>query len=129
LLKYKGFSLLAEYVDASAKHLDLAYTDENASTILIPTQISEFLALGESYSIQTGYVTKKGLSFDLRYESVTPEFDSNTASILGDANSYTFGVTKYFDNNNLKMQASFSKIEPSIGTHQSFGEFLIQILF
>jgi hypothetical protein len=69
------------------------------------------------------------LSFDLRYESVTPEFDSNTASILGDANSYTFGVTKYFDNNNLKMQASFSKIEPSIGTHQSFGEFLIQILF
>jgi len=129
LLKYKGFSLLAEYVDASAKHLDLAYTDENASTILIPTQISEFLVLGESYSIQTGYVTKKGLSFDLRYESVTPEFDSNTASILGDTNSYTFGVTKYFDNNNLKMQASFSKIEPSIGTHQSFGEFLIQILF
>ena len=67
--------------------------------------------------------------FDLRFESSTPEFNSNSSSVLKDANSYTFGLTKYFDNNNLKMQASYSKLDLENGNNQSFGEFLIQVIF
>lgn len=129
LVKYSGFSLLLEYVNASADNLDLLYTNEAASTILVPGQISNFLILGDSYNIQTGYVTNNGLSFDIRFESSTPEFSSNSSSVLKDANSYTFGLTKYFDNNNLKMQASYSKLDLENGNNQSFGEFLIQVIF
>lgn len=45
LLKYKGFSLSAEYANASADGLDLMYTDEAATQILAPQQISEFLVI------------------------------------------------------------------------------------
>lgn len=129
LLKYKGFSFLAEYANASAEGLDLVYTDEAASQILAPQQISEFLVLGDSYNVQAGYVTKKGLGFDVRYESATPEFESNLNSLLTDYTSFTLGLTKYFDNNNLKMQASLSSIDVKNGSNQTVGEFLIQIVF
>jgi len=129
MLKYKGFSLLAEYANASAEGLDLVYTDEAATQILAPQQISEFLVLGDSYNVQAGYVTKKGFGFDLRYESATPEFESNLNSLLTDYSGFTLGLTKYFDNNNLKMQASLSSIDIKNGGNQTVGEFLIQIVF
>lgn len=129
LLKYKGFSFLAEYANASAEGLDLVYTDEAATQILAPQQISEFLVLGNSYNLQTGYVTKSGFGFDLRYESATPEFESNLNSLLTDYSSYTLGLTKYFDNNNLKMQASVSRIDFTNGSNQTIAEFLVQIVF
>ena len=129
LLKYKGFSLLAEYAIARAEGLDLVYTDEAATQILAPQQISEFLVLGDSYNVQAGYVTKKGFGFDLRYESATPEFESNLNSLLTDYSGFTLGLTKYFDNNNLKMQASISSIDIKNVGNQTVGEFLIQIVF
>jgi hypothetical protein len=129
LLKYKGFSFLAEYANASAEGLDLVYTDEAATQILAPQQISEFLVLGDSYNLQTGYVTKSGFGFDLRYESATPEFESNLNSLLTDYSSYTLGLTKYFDNNNLKIQASVSSIDFTNGSNQTIAEFLVQIVF
>ncbi|ULC59565.1 hypothetical protein MBM09_00985 [Flaviramulus sp. BrNp1-15] len=129
LLKYKGFSLLAEYANASAEGLDLVYVDETALTVLAPQQISEYLVLGDSYNVQAGYVTEKGFSVDFRYESATPEFESNLNSILSDASSYTFGITKYFDNNNLKMQASLTTIDLAQGNNQTIGELVFQIIF
>jgi hypothetical protein len=129
LLKYKGFSFLVEYANASAEGLELVYTDEAATEILAPQQISEFLILGDSYNLQAGYVTKSGFGFDLRYESATPEFESNLNSLLTDYSSYTLGLTKYFDNNNLKMQASVSSIDVTNGSNQTIAEFLVQIVF
>lgn len=129
LLKYNGFSLLAEYVNTSAGNLDLVYTDANATQILAPTQISQFLVLGDSFNVQTGYVTKSGFSFDVRYENMTPEFENQTASILQDANAYTFGISKYFKNNSLKVQTSYSSINPSVGNNISQFQLLMQIAF
>ena len=129
LLKYKGFSFLVEYANASAEGLKLVYTDEAATEILAPQQISEFLILGDSYNLQAGYVTKTGFGFDLRYEGATPEFESNLNSLLTDYSSYTLGLTKYFDNNNLKMQASLSSIDVTNGSNQTIAEFLVQIVF
>lgn len=129
LMKYKGFSFLVEYVNASAEGLDIVYIDDTATTLLAPQQISEYLVLGDSYNFQAGYVTQKGFSFDFRYESATPEFESNQNSILSDASSYTFGISKYFDNNNFKMQAAFTTIDVANGNSQTIGEVVFQIVF
>ena len=49
LLKYKGFSFLGEYAIVTAKGLQGAYLNANGASLLIPTQISQFLALGTGY--------------------------------------------------------------------------------
>lgn len=129
LMKYKGFSFLAEYANTSATGIDEVYIDENATQILAPTQISEFLALGDNYNFQLGYVTKKGYSFDVRYGTSTPEFDNNALSLLSDFNATTFGFSKYFNGNSLKLQTSYSIINPSIGENINQFQILFQIAF
>jgi hypothetical protein len=129
LMKFKGFSLLAEFTDASVGDIGIAYVDENSTAILAPGEISQRLALGESYNVQLGYVLKSGWSLDLRTQATTPEFDLNPDSVLRDYSSYTVGVTKYFKSNNLKMQAAFTSVDyTNLGT-QTIGEFLVQIAF
>jgi hypothetical protein len=129
LLKYKGFSFLGEYANASASNLDKPFIDEAATQILAPQQISQFLIIGDSYTMQAGYVTKKGFSFDLRYENTKPEFENFIGSLLPDSNSYTLGFTKYFKQNNLKMQAAFTSIDYSQGSNMTVIEFVVQIGF
>jgi hypothetical protein len=115
LLKYKGFSFLAEYANTSATGIDLAFVDESATQILAPQQISQFLALGDSYNLQLGYVTKNGYSFDVRYANTTPEFDNFAGSVLSDMTQTSFGFSKYFYDNALKLQALYSIFEPAVG--------------
>lgn len=129
LLKYQGFSALLEYANGAASGLDRLFIDENATTILAPTQISQFLILGDSFTAQAGYVTTSGLSFDFRYENSQPEFDTNTDSLLSDFSNYTFGITKYFDGNNLKLQAAISTTDFAQGNNITTGELLFQIVF
>ncbi|PRP66244.1 hypothetical protein [Nonlabens agnitus] len=129
LMKYKGFSFLGEYVNSSASNLGTPFLDTNANDILAPTEVSEYLVLGDSYSLQAGYVTKSGFSLDLRYENTNPEFENNLSSLLRDSNSYTIGLTKYFLDHNLKLQASFSKIEFAQGDDLNVGELVFQIVF
>lgn len=129
LLKYQGFSFLAEYVNASASNLDLVFTDANSTQILVPGQISEFLVLGDSFNLQTGYVTKSGYSLDLRYESLSPEFENNVNSILQNSSAFTVGFTKYFKGNNLKVQTAYSSFNPAAGNNISQFEVLFQIAF
>jgi hypothetical protein len=129
LLKYKGFSLLAEYANASADGLELIYTDQAATQILAPQQISDFLVLGDSYNFQAGYVSKNGYGFDFRYESATPEFESNLNSLMAESSSFTYGLTKYFDNNNLKVQAALTTTELGIGNTVTMGELIFQVVF
>ena len=129
LLKYRGFSALFEYTNAAASGLDRLYTNTNATTILAPTQISEFLVLGDSFTAQAGYVTTGGLSFDFRFENSSPEFNNNAASVLSEFSNYTFGITKYFDGNNLKLQAAISTTDFAQGNNITTGELLFQIVF
>lgn len=129
LMKYKGFSMLLEYTNASVSGIDEIYVDQSATTILAPTQISEFLFLGDSFVGQIGYVTKSGLSFDFRYENTSPEFSANNNSLLSDFDNYTFGFTKYFDGNNIKLQAAISTTDFAQGNNITTGELLFQIVF
>ncbi|WP_445749092.1 hypothetical protein [Polaribacter sp.] len=129
LFKYKGFSFLGEYANATVNGLNINYLDDAASQILAPQQISEFLVLGDSYNLQFGYVTEKGFSFDMRYESNSPEFATNLNSFLTDASSYTFGLSKYLNNNKLKIQATITSVNNQNGNNQTFGELMMQIAF
>ncbi len=107
LFKYKGFSLLAEYVNTTATTLDNTFLNAGATRPLYLTEISEYLVLGDGYNVQAGYVTKSGYSLDLKYEKLNQEFDNN-ASLLLDQEAYTIGFTKYFKGNNFKIQSSVS---------------------
>ena len=107
-LKYKGFSFVFEYADSFASGLNNIYTDTNL-TILQPSQISEYLVLGDSQGIQFGYFTKSGYSLDFIYEQFNPEFDLNTNSILNKSTNMGVGISKYLVGNKLKLQTSVFK--------------------
>ena len=108
-LKYKGFSFVFEYADSFASGLNNIYTDPNGLTILQPSQISEYLVLGDSQGIQFGYLTKSGYSLDFIYEQFNPEFDLNTNSILNKSSNLGVGISKYLVGNKLKLQTSIFK--------------------
>ena len=130
LLKYKGFSFLAEYADAAASGLNQTYTD--TFNLLIPQQISEYLVLGSSYNFQLGYIFQNDIGIDFRYEFSTPEFtneinNSYENSILQDFENMSFGMSKYFDNNNLKIQVGASSIKYFYGDETTIAELVCQI--
>mgnify|MGYP003685434769 FL=1 len=130
LLKYKGFSFLAEYADAAASGLNETYSD--TFNLLIPKQISEYLVLGSSYNFQLGYVFQNDIGIDFRYEFSTPEFTNeiNNAyenSILQDFENMSLGISKYFDNNNLKIQVGASSIKYFYGNETTIAELVCQI--
>ena len=128
LLKYKGFSILGEYVDAAASGLNETYSDIDPIQILIPNQISEFLVLGDSYNMQMGYVFSNKISIDFRYEFSEPEFENET-SLLQDYENYTIGLTKFFDDNNLKLQLAVSNTTFAYGNESTNAELVFQIAF
>jgi hypothetical protein len=129
LLKYKGFSFLGEYNNSTADDIDLVYTNDTATQLLVPQEISSYFLLGDNYNFQAGYMLPKGFSIDTRYEISKPEFSTYTNSLLKDSNSYTIGLTKYFSGNNLKIQTSFTAIQIENGAKQQIGSLLMQIAF
>lgn len=107
LIKFKGFSVLGEYVRSSALSLEGSFVNSTATVPLFMTEISNYLVLGNGYNIQGGYVSKTGLSLDFKYEKLTKEFN-NTSSLLSNQDAFTVGITKYLKGNNLKIQSSVS---------------------
>ena len=75
LLKYRGLSFLAEYVNASASSLEQIYVDAIAFSLLQPTQISEYLALGSGLNFNLGYILKNNVGFDISYSKILPEYE------------------------------------------------------
>ncbi len=130
LAKYKGFSFLGEYINTSAANLAGVRLDTTGtiSSILRPGQISQYLTLGNAISAQLGYVTKSGYALDLRYESLNPEFKDNTASILQQTEVSTLGLSKYFNGNKLKVQASVSNVRYGSGRSALNTELMMQVV-
>ncbi len=126
--KYKGFSLLTEYVIATGKVTEGTFIDPTGIDAIKTTEISQLLSLGNGLNIQTGYIYKKKYGIDCRYSMVTPEFSDNANSIIQKRNEWTLGFTKYVDENNLKYGASFSQIDN--GTSKTtVGSFMVQVAF
>ena len=110
LLKYRGFSFLGEYVTANASSLEQVYIDPIAISLLQPTQISEYLAIGSGLNFSLGYILKNNLGFDIGYSSISPEFDKNLNSIIKSNDEFRFGLSRYFLENNLKISSTYSII-------------------
>jgi hypothetical protein len=130
LVKFKGFSLLAEFINSSASGLSGTYTDSVPNApYLKPGQISQYLVLGNAYNVQAGYVTKSGYSLDLRYEKQDPEFPNEPLSVLPKAEVATIGLSKYFPDNRLKIQATVSQIKFVNNVKAIQSELLLQVVF
>ena len=129
LFKYKGIRFLGEYVFATATELQGSFTDELATIPLIPTEISEYLALGRAYNLQLGYVTKSGFGVDLRMENSNPEFESNPNTVVTKTDAYGVSICQYFKGNDLKLQASFLQTQLSNNTKLLYGGLTFQLVF
>lgn len=127
LFKFKGFSFLAEYANASALSLQQIYTDPLAISLLQPSQISEFLALGSAINFNLGYVLNNGIGIDLSFSEVTPEYDLNSNSIINPITAASFGVSKYFLENDFKITTSISDQKDINNTSLIFANIMLQL--
>lgn len=103
MLKYRGFTFLAEYVNATAAGLKGLYYDPAPNAQLFPKKIAEYLVLGNGLNFQAGYLFKKNWSVDLRYDMIMPEW-KDKQELINKAWSVKGGVSKYFIDNRLRVQ-------------------------
>lgn len=129
LAKYKGFSVLLEFGNASASGLDQNFSDEKAILRLAPGQISSLMRLGNSFNSQFGYVTKGGYSFDVRYGQSQPEFALYTRNLMATNENITLGFSKFFKGHNAKIQSSLSRVNMNKANAAYVVELMAQIGF
>lgn len=131
LAKWRGFSLLFEYVNASATGLDGTFVDEGATIPLVAGQISELLILGNGINVQAGYVFAIGeldLGADVRYARLWAEFDRVPTSLLQDQTGLGGGLALYVFDQSLKLQLNYEYADVDTGTSVHQGEFLVQVI-
>lgn len=104
LFKFRGFTLLGEYTVATATALDGLYTAAGGSSKLLPGQVSHYLALGEAFHLQAGYIFKSGWEIDARHVRARPEFARETASIFRRVDAYEAAIARHVANGRLKIQ-------------------------
>tara|TARA_B100000035_G_scaffold123825_1_gene105405 strand:- start:1892 stop:3241 length:1350 start_codon:yes stop_codon:yes gene_type:complete len=141
LFKFRGFSLLAEFVQSkvyfsdSITHRNDRYGDYPESIITnfrgySPSDyVRTQLMLGTGLNIQAGYLFKNLISLDGRFTMLNPDdlsFMNNT--LYYNRNKYyEIGLSKYFTKNySFKIQASYRFADdalirhPNISLHQNF---------
>ena len=101
LFKYNGFSLLGEYVNASARVPSeiskYIKNDGTYDTTVFAADVKNRMMLGEGYNLQGGYVFKNRFSVDGRVSYLKPQTYSflNNPTFYNRSNYYTIGVSKY----------------------------------
>ena len=136
LFKYRGFSVLAEFVQSkvyfsdSITHRNDRYGDNPESIITnfrgytphdyVRTQ----LMLGSGLNIQAGYLFKNLISVDGRITILNPDnlsFMNNTLYYSRNK-YYEFGFSKYFTKNySFKIQASYRFADDALLRHPNYG--------
>ena len=136
LFKYRGFSILAEFVQSkvyfsdSITHRNDRYGDNPESIITnfrgytphdyVRTQ----LMLGSGLNIQAGYLFKNLISVDGRITILNPDnlsFMNNTLYYSRNK-YYEFGFSKYFTKNySFKIQASYRFADDALLRHPNYG--------
>ncbi len=129
LVKYQGFSLLGEYVVATANNLNGIYKTSDGINPLIPTEISQFLALGTGYNLQAGYASRTGYGFDARFFGVAPEFATNEESLISDRTGWSLGFSRYFKGQAAKVGLAYTAFNSPSGPSLGMGEVLFQVIF
>jgi hypothetical protein len=129
IFKYKGFSVVGEFMNGSLTGKEL-YTNATATNKLTPQAAGTLYNLGKAYNAQTSYIFKNKLAIDLRYSNVKPEFDE-AGSLVHQQNWYTAGINKYFKYNAIRVGINATYIEDItalIKTNKWVGNLALQII-
>lgn len=93
MFKYRGFSVMSEYIRKTTPTTPLVYNDEGVETGAFYT--------GDGFVIQGGYLFKNNFEIAARYAIVKPEQVTGRDNI----EQYTLGVSRYIVGHNLKVQS------------------------
>lgn len=97
MFKYRGFSMMTEYVDRKVYN----YSSQPIE------QFNDFVNdyyTGTAFNAQTGYLFKKNYELAARYTQVRPQEGSS----FTDLTEYTFALSKYIVGHYIKVQTDFS---------------------
>ena len=96
MFKYRGFSVMTEYVDRKVSNFNPRTSD----------QYNDFVQgfyTGTALNAQSGYVFKKNYELAARYTQVRPREES----LFNDLTEYTFALSKYIVGHKVKVQTDF----------------------
>lgn len=130
LFKYKGYSVIGEYINASARVpggiTQRVRNDGTTSTSFpvngvqdVENYIKGRMMLGEGFNIQGGYIFKNNISIDARFAHFKPEENSflNNQTFYNRSHFYTVGLTKYLSRNyGAKIQLDCTYINAKAGS-------------
>ena len=122
LFKYKGFSMLGEFVKTSAtvpSAISTRVRNDGSTSINfdfdgqqdVENYVKNRMMLGEGYNIQAGYIFKNRFSVDARYTHLEADRASflNNNVFYNRPNYYTVGLSKYMGRNyGFKVQSSIT---------------------
>jgi hypothetical protein len=128
LFKYRGFSLIAEFIMTKAFISDDITTrndrygnPEDLTTNFRGYSAEEYartqLMMGSGINLQAGYLFKNLFSIDGRFTSLNPdEYSFMNNTLFYNRNKYyTIGISKYFSKNySYKIQASYTLVDDAI---------------
>lgn len=125
LFKYKGFSMLGEFVKTAASVPETitkrVRNDGSIATTFpvgdgdnVENYVKGRMMIGEGYNIQMGYIFKSGFSIDARYTHLRADEHSflNNQTFYSRPNYFTLGFSKYLDRNyGAKIQTDFTFVQ------------------
>jgi len=134
LFKYRGFSLIGEFVQTKAfipdgiTHRNDRYNNPNNLTTNFRTYspadyVRTQMMLGSGLNLQAGYIFKSLFSIDGRFTSLRPDELSflNNSLFYNRNKYYEIGMSKYFTKNyTFKVQASYRIIDDARLRHPNF---------
>lgn len=97
MFKFKGFSVMSEFVDRKV------YGYHEHTVDLYNEYVNDFYT-GKAFNIQSGYVFKRNFELAARYTEVRPQENV----IYNDLTEYTFALSKFFVGHKIKAQTDFS---------------------
>lgn len=135
LFKYRGFSMIGEYVKTQAfvpegisQRVRVNGTSSSSFDVNgiqdIPNYIKGRMMLGTGYNLQMGYLFKNKISIDARYTHLKADAHSflNNGTFYNRPNYYTLGLSKMLGRNyGAKLQADVTYIANNGGINNSKG--------
>jgi hypothetical protein len=135
LFKYRGFSMIGEYVKTRAYVPEgiaqRVRVDGSTSSSFdvngiqdIPNYIKGRMMLGTGYNLQMGYLFKNKVSLDARYTHIMADAHSflNNGTFYNRPNYYTLGLSKMLGRNyGTKIQADVTYVANKGGINNSKG--------
>jgi hypothetical protein len=126
LTRYRGWSLLTEYIRSTAQVPSTVYADPNAQISLHPGQIANFLALGSGWNTHLSFY-RRGWSLDGRWTGLLQEFELPASLVLNQQET-ALGIGRYWRNGSMRLQAFYGRrTTGSVLSHQL--EILAQVKF